>query len=451
MGTDNALSVRQTSDNGYIVVGATGSFGNGASDVYALRLDEMGEPIWSASYGGAGVDWGAAADELPDGFVVAGTTSTGTVGGYDMTLIRTSASGAVLWQRYYGTADWDICNGMAVFNDGFLIVGVSYGPLSPSGAAYLVKTDLQGDTLWTYLLDPTLHSEFKGVTAMVDGGAVLAGLRVDTNGDQDAFLARIDQDGELDWLAPIDGDSTDVMQSVAVGLNGEIVGCGSTRSGASVQRIHLVGLDADGGSLWEQFIGNTADAGGTGIVAGHGSGYAITGYNTLNFGEPDMIFTRVDDAGWFQIGNNFGDGNPADGASIDRTADGGFVVAGWCENYGPGPRAMYVVKTDGNGQTAGLDVEAYSDPLRTEELILDGSFDPYPNPVRPGGLIRLEGLQPGNWHLRLIDAAGRLVIERDWDPFHGGFLLPELECGIYTIQLARIGIAPMTSLLLIER
>lgn len=387
-GSDDAACVRACIDQGFIVVGTTGSFGNGSGDVYAVRLDAQGELIWSGLYGGIGADQGVGCAELADGYVFAATTAEGAFGGYDMRLIRTTAGGTPLWTRDFGGPDWDLCRGVEVLADGFLIYGVSYGQATPQGAGIAIHVDWNGYQDWTYICDEVQHSELNAAVVNADGSLLLAGMTESGNEDSDGLLTLLDADGSAIWTTIRTGASDELFLAAEAAPGDGWVVCGDSRADGDVQRILIAAYDPNGDFEWERFIGNTADAGASSIRRGHGSGYVITGYNSLNGGERDMIFTRLDENGWFQYGNNYGDGRPCEGLAIDSTADGGYVIAGWVDDIGPGPRAFYVVKVDADGQTASLAVNAYFDVVsvpesRPEALLVA------PNPVRSGGAMRI--------------------------------------------------------------
>src|ERR1039458_5099183 len=89
---DYGRSVQQTFDKGYIIAGATSSFGSGETDVYLIKTDSLGNMKWSKTFGGAGVDWGYSVQQTTDsGFVVAGFTNSFGHGGYDVYLIKTDS------------------------------------------------------------------------------------------------------------------------------------------------------------------------------------------------------------------------------------------------------------------------------------------------------------------------------------------------------------------------
>ncbi|MBK9760264.1 MAG: T9SS type A sorting domain-containing protein [Flavobacteriales bacterium] len=412
-GSDVGASVRQTSDGGYIVAGSTGSFGNGSGDIYVIRLDQFGEPIWSKTYGGIGVEQGVACRELPDGFIIAGSTATGTNGGYDMTLIRTDQVGVPLWEKNYGTEAWDLCRSLIVVPDGFVLGGLSYGSGYSNGAAYLVRTDLNGDTLWTRTLGSSMGTVCNGLAATADAGILIAGSSESSNGFDDGFIARCDLAGNVEWTNTIGGDSLDSFSSIVGSPAGGYVAIGVTNSFDVTQQIYLVGTTDLGQLNWFHLIGNSADAGASEIRGDHGGGFVFTGYNTLNLGERDMIFTVTDVDGFFQYGYNYGNGQPADGYSIDTTMDGGYVIAGWSEDYGPGFRSVYVVKTDTIGQTGSLDVDVYLDPTNLQEVSVRSSASIFPNPTNYTRQIRIAGVPSALCIVaNAYDLAGRIV--RSW-------------------------------------
>lgn len=446
VGMSEARSVRQTTDGGYIALGSTGSFGNGSSDIYILHLDAFGEPNWSRVYGGLGVDNGIACRELQDGYIIAGTTSLGSNGSYDMLLIRTDLQGELIWERNYGTGAWDICNSVEVLPDGFVLGGITYGGGMLSGAAFIVRTDLNGDTLWTKEFGGPYRMECNGLCVTADQGIVMAGSMETGLGYEDGFVSKLDLDGNQLWLTPIGGDSTDILRSVVEDASGNLVACGITRSGSDVAQIYLISLDAAGQYQWSQFLGNAADAGGTEIRRKLNGGFVFTGFNTLNLGEKDMILTTTDDLGDFQLGNNYGDGHPAEGFSLDPTADGGYVVAGWAEGYGPGLRAMYVVKTDNMLQTHDLTVLPYSDPLPIEDVAQPVVLILYPSLVTAGEAVHVPIVSTDIATARITDTRGALMATIPVPVVANPSLrIPNLAPGPYFLSIERKGLAPVVA------
>jgi len=97
---DEAHAVQQTTDGGYIVAGRADSFGVGGSDVYLIKTDSLGDTLWAKTYGGAGSDEGWAVRQTTDGgYIVAGYTESFGAGLRDVYLIKTDANGDTLWTK----------------------------------------------------------------------------------------------------------------------------------------------------------------------------------------------------------------------------------------------------------------------------------------------------------------------------------------------------------------
>jgi hypothetical protein len=145
--SDQAYSVRQTSDRGYVVTGNANSYGAGNSDVYLVRTDAAGTLLWTRTCGGVGLDWSMSVEQTPDsGFIVAGASGSSGAGLLDVYLIRTKATGDTLWTRTYGGAEADKGFSMQRTSDGgYVVVGLtsSYGVGGED--VYFVKIDSTGD------------------------------------------------------------------------------------------------------------------------------------------------------------------------------------------------------------------------------------------------------------------------------------------------------------------
>lgn len=99
-----AYSVNETADAGYILSGYTNSFGSGYEDVYLIKTDIYGDSMWTKTFGGLSNDAGNSVIETAEGdFLVCGNTfSFSEDGDMDLWLIKTDISGYPLWTKMYG-------------------------------------------------------------------------------------------------------------------------------------------------------------------------------------------------------------------------------------------------------------------------------------------------------------------------------------------------------------
>ena len=159
VGPDNDLfsegrRVALTSDGGYIVTGKTKTdFFTDESDLLFIKVDANGNEEWSTYHGDQYREAGEAVVEASDGgFVAAGLQSSG--GTYsvqsDIFISKVDVDGNPLWNKRYGLP-WTYERAFSIIktdDDGYLIAGNSTDAVN-DGTTYLVRTDAQGDTLWT--------------------------------------------------------------------------------------------------------------------------------------------------------------------------------------------------------------------------------------------------------------------------------------------------------------
>lgn len=297
---DEGCAVRQTNDMGYIVVGNTSSFGNGGYDVYLIRTDMNGEMLWSKTYGGTSDDYGYDVKQTTDGgFILTGKTLNFSAINHDVYLIKTNGDGDLLWTRTFGKDGDDYCYTVQQTKDGGFILGGKRG----TTGFYLIKTSSAGDSLWTkalYIGTPSHLHNIYSLQQTSDDGFIIAGTTYDAA--VDIFLAKTSVDGTVQWSKTISGGSHDYALSVR--------------------------QTADGGY----------------IIGGWTMSFPVGSYHSLlvrTNSNGEMIWAKT----------YLGGGSSPIGYSVQQTADGGFVLLGSTTGFGAGLWDMYLVKTDQNGNS----------------------------------------------------------------------------------------------------
>jgi hypothetical protein len=175
---ERLAAMRTLADGGVIVIGNTHTFKEGKdakadkkdeANIWVVRLDAAGAPLWQRVYGGPKRDWASAVEPTADGgFLVTGETESFGAGKWDAWLLKLDKSGEIEWQKTYGGARNDTASAIISTPDNrFLIVGYSesFFPLKRESkfstdhylnlAAWVFKIDSKGEVLWqrTYLND----------------------------------------------------------------------------------------------------------------------------------------------------------------------------------------------------------------------------------------------------------------------------------------------------------
>ncbi len=245
---ENGYSISHASDEGYIIVGTTNSF-TGSFDVYALRIDVDGDTIWSRTYGG---DNAKSVSLTPDGgYIVAG--GTGYLGG-DIYILKLDDDGDTIWTRTYGGDYYDGSRSVSLTTDGGYIVA-GWTVLYYEGPAniWVLKIDAYGDTIWT----KTCGSGYsRSVSSTSDGGYIVAGVTnvTSTHDAHDAFLLKLDCDGNIVWRRTYGGSDSDVALSVSITSDHGFIISGTTQSfGAGARDVYVIKTDSLGYSCAEWY------------------------------------------------------------------------------------------------------------------------------------------------------------------------------------------------------
>ena len=290
-GVDDLFAAAPRNDGGLFLTGQTTSFGSGGIDAWVLRLDRLGRTVFEVALDGASYSATQAVLATPDGgcLVLGATTSFGA-GGFDGWTAKLDASGAIQWQKAYGSDDDEVLSYLAPSPDGYYLGGT----ITPGLSVYdiwLLEIDFGGNVLWQWRFS-------------IPGSDFIAGI------------------------AP-----TDTGLAVVAYTSSSFPG---SPGSLSVARPWLLALDGDGGNLWQKVY----DAGGgTNVwssIQTLDDGFVVAG-DVRRAGRPDVWVVRLDANGdivWDRrIGDPFGLPDTDRGAAVRATAGGSFEVFAWREVF----------------------------------------------------------------------------------------------------------------------
>jgi len=200
-GDDVGYAVQQTRDLGYVIAGSTDSFGASYKDVYIIKTDSSGDIQWTRIYGGSGSDEAHSVMETHDGgYVITGWTSSFDAYGFDVYLLRTDSSGDTLWTRTYGGIGWSDWDGGNCVQEtqggGYIVAGITLSIGENSYDVYLIRTDSVGNILWTNTFGGVSFQDGYAVQETQDGGYIIVGLTDSYgSGQTDIYLIKTDGEG----------------------------------------------------------------------------------------------------------------------------------------------------------------------------------------------------------------------------------------------------------------
>ncbi|MBA7530077.1 hypothetical protein ES705_22280 [subsurface metagenome] len=379
---DFGFSVQQTTDNGYIITGYTKSFGVGSNDVYLVKTDINGDTLWTKTYGGISSDKGWSVQQTTDnGYIITGCTMSFGPGGEDFYLIKTDANGDTLWTRAYGGPGiYDYGYSVQQTTDnGYIIVGYTNSFGAGNYDVYLVKTDKNGDTLWTKTYGGTAYDVGWSVQQTADNGYIITGWTSSFGaGGYDVYLIKTDENGDTLWTKTYGGPIYDYGRSIQQTTDNGYIIAGYTRSFGPTIDVYLIKTDSLGDTLWTRTYGETGNPSthadkAFSVQQMPDDGYIIVGWtDSFGTGDDDVYLLKTDMNGdllWTQVY-----GGPLDdrGYSIQQTTDNGYIIAGYTRSFGAGDYDVWLLRITGAlflVTPTGIDFgDVYVDSMKTDSV-----------------------------------------------------------------------------------
>jgi len=225
-GFEQASKIIQTTDGGYLICGGSGTADGDITvnqvlvDFWAIRTDASGTILWQRSVGGSGVDFGIAARQTSDnGFLILGFSysSDGDMqidahAQVDVFLFKLTESGNISWQKTFGSSGDDFIYGFEqTIDGGYILAGDTGGadgnvnsPNKGSQDCWFLKLDATGEILWSKTYGGFDFERVYSVKPTVDGGYIAAGYTRSNDGDvsgnhggTDIWVLKLDTLGEL--------------------------------------------------------------------------------------------------------------------------------------------------------------------------------------------------------------------------------------------------------------
>lgn len=348
-GVEAAVAIHQTTDSGYVIVGSTSSFGAGIQDFYLLRTNANGDTLWTHTYGGATKDQALSVRETTDGgYIMAGVTDPSGSDSGNVYVIKTDAAGTVAWPRTFGGSYYDAGTCVRQTTDsGYIVAGATGTSIIDLANALLLKLNSAGNQSWSRNFGGLGADFASAVEQTSDGGYILAGFTAPfLSLIGDVYLIKTNSSGTLTWSRTFGGDSLDIALSVLQTSDGGYILAGMTKSfGAGEYDAYVVKTNSSGDSLWTRTYGGSDDdyassiqptadgnyiiAGGTESLGVSGSAAYLIKINSMG----DTIWTKIVDE----------PGSDA-AAAVQQTFDGDFIIAGGTNSYGPDSSNVWLFK-----------------------------------------------------------------------------------------------------------
>ena len=495
---------------------------NGQQAGYLQKVDANGDFVWAVKLGSTGtvrlfgLDVDAAGNSYVSGYFFgtadmdpgSGVEELIAVGGADVFIVKINADGTLGWARQIGDVGNEVGYSLVLDDAGNItLAGVFEGTVDMDPGTgttqltsvgysdmFVSKLDPAGDLIWARQLSPTTpgngHEEELEHTIDGDGNLLVTGwftagfdfdpgpavLELNTTGNTDLFVLKLDPNGDLVWVKQVgssssaglvlgEGIGTDLANNVYIAgrftnITDFDPGPGLLQLPATSSGTYILKLDANGDFQWvREIVGNQSDVARDIAVAADGTSYTV-GYftGTPDFdngpgtftitssfsGTADVYILKLDATGNFVWAGAMGSSETDFGKAIHLSDDGTLHAIGNYSDpvdsiypeldFDPGPAEATILSTAANPQGFFLvqltDNGSVGIPANTDGQTLTM----YPNPSTGTVAIDLRGVT-GPRALRVLDRTGRLVQEVALrDPLVLDHQLPE-QPGLYLVQV----------------
>ena len=350
---EHAMSVIETRDGDYVVVGFTFSFGQGKSDIWVMKVDEYGEVIWREYYGEEGFEWANDLIETRDGnYVVAGYSKDHESGLSDAWVFQLNRHGELMWSEKYGGDQADEAKSITQTTDGgYAVAGFSHSLSNGESDIWLLRLNAVGNTLWEKNYGGTGTEQGYSIIETSDEGFLIGGYQSYRKSFKaDMLLVKVDRNGKGVWRKAIKSPGNDVIEAVLETDEGDylVAGWGFHEANQSLDA-KVFRVSPSGKVLWERNFGGEGKDAVYDIVPTDDGGYALAGQTGSYGSRSDFWLLKLDENGtpsWQKRSQ----GESRDwGHALCHTRDGGYLLVGGTKSFAEGGSDMCLMKTDARG------------------------------------------------------------------------------------------------------
>ncbi|MBK9424782.1 MAG: T9SS type A sorting domain-containing protein [Bacteroidetes bacterium] len=362
-GDDQLYSIEQTSDGGYILGGYSDSNisgdktenKKGLHDYWIVKTDSLGNIQWQNTIGGYDYDYLYSIKQTSDnGYILGGYSQSDSsadktennIGGWDYWIIKTDSVGNIQWQNTIGGSDNDWLKSIIQTSDGdYLLGGVSVSDISGDKTEnclggwdyWIVLVDAAGNIKWQQTIGGSASDILNSIQQTGDGGYILGG-NSDSNisgdktesgfGNYDYWIVKVDSLFNIQWQNTIGGSDQDQLNSIIQSANGSYLFGGYSLSNISGDKTEsnfgaydywVVKTDTSGNNiLWQNSLGGNENDQLFSITQSVTGDYMLGGFSYSQIsgdksenclGGPDYWFVKLTERYNLIKGNVFADLN----------------------------------------------------------------------------------------------------------------------------------------------
>lgn len=357
-----ANCIKQTTDGGYIVAGTTSSNDGDVInnhekyDIWIVKLNESGNIQWQKTLGGSDTDEAQSIQQTSDGgYIIAGYTSStdGDVTNKkkenigDYWVIKLDPSGNIEWQKVFGGDGYDRAESVQQTVDGgYIVAGLSksnFGKkiknlIFSDNKSWILKLDKDGIIQWQKVYEGQGGNAPKSIQQTQDKGYIMVGYSRTTvalNSQYNFYVVKFDENGNIQWQKSLGGTNNEEANSVLQTKDGGYIIAGNTNSidgdviniPGGTQDFWIVKLNSIGKILWQKAFGETVEDDVHSVQETEDGGYILAGNAGME--DVDAILIKLNDKGDLEWQKSIGGSRGEQFKSVQQTKDKGYIACGF--------------------------------------------------------------------------------------------------------------------------
>ena len=240
---ENPGGIAGTDDGGVMIVGDTESFGKRYRDIYIAKLTKEGKTVFARTIGGKKTDEAHALTRMKDGnFALVGMRESSGKGYEEFFAMKIDQNGKSLWTKTFGDYDDDSLESVTATMDGGIVaVGKTRSYGSEQTDLTVMKLSSEGKILWHKIYGFKYYEYGNAVTMTREGGFMLAGgTSTLGKGSHSVYMLALDKNGSLLWSHVYGGDDRDIAYAMALMSDGSVITVGQSESFSRSKGFYMI-------------------------------------------------------------------------------------------------------------------------------------------------------------------------------------------------------------------
>lgn len=441
-GDDAAHGIVELEDSSYVITGSSSSFFDAGAQAFLLKIDSLGNYLWSNHYGGAETEVGKRVLYTKNvGFFIAGHSNSYAAQGYDFYLAKTDEAGTFEWDRTYGGSGWERVHDAEILSDTTIVlVGETSSTFNDNTDMYIVRTDKNGDTLWTQQIGTDFNDKLTSIHVLNDTTFYVAGsMFVADSARIKGCVIKMHRNGQIYWTKTYGYRGNTFINDINI-ANGELVGVGHTdKNNDSLIYEHYFRLDLDGNMIRERYSNSTGERIALAIVPYSAPNKYYVAYSFWDiWSHPeanDIAVSRFSDTlYWEATAGTISHYAPDYLNHLIPTSDGGAIFVGATNSDGLGYHHACVVKIGPNETYPYcLAPHILEQLVSVDETLSELGIEIYPNPASES--LSIQSNLGETLEIEILNGFGQIVQYQEISSANNTMDISHLNTGMYFVKV----------------